>query len=59
MFTRESETTTHALWECTVVQDIWASSISKLQKGCSVFHDTLHLMEFLVERLSVEELELF
>ena len=41
------------------MQDIWARSISKLQKGCSVFRDTLHLMEFLVDRLSVEELELF
>ena len=39
--TRETETTTHALWECTIVQDVWAGSISKLQKGSSVFSDTL------------------
>ena len=39
------------------MQDIWARSISKLQKGCFVFRDTLHLMEFLMDKLSVEELE--
>ena len=50
---------THALWECATMQDIWSSSISRLQKGSSVFSDTLQLMEFLVDRLSVEELELF
>ncbi|XP_075636776.1 uncharacterized protein LOC142609015 [Castanea sativa] len=58
-FDRELEITTHALWECAVVQDIWAGSILKLQKGCSVFSDTLQLMEFLVDILTVEELELF
>ena len=50
---------THALWECATVQDIWAGSISKSQKGCFVSSDTLQLMEFLVDRLLVEELELF
>ena len=53
------ETTAHALWECAAVQDVWAGSSSKLQKGPSVFRDTLQLMEFLVDRLTVEELELF
>ncbi|XP_075636927.1 uncharacterized protein LOC142609203 [Castanea sativa] len=57
--TKEVETTVHALWECAVVQDVWVGSISKLQKGPSVFRDTLQLMEFLVDRLTVEELELF
>ena len=57
--TREVETTAHALWECAAVQEVWAGSISKLQKGPSVFRDTLQLMEFLVDRLTVEELELF
>ena len=57
--TREVETTTHALWECAAVQDVWASSILKLQKGPYVFRDTLQLMEFVVDRLMVEELELF
>ena len=41
------------------MQDVWAGSISKLQKGSSVFSDTLQLMEFLVDKLTVEELELF
>ena len=57
--TGEVETTTHALWECATVQDVWAGSISKLQKGPSFFRDTLQLMEFLVDKLTVEELELF
>ena len=41
------------------MQDIWAGSVSKLQKGCSIFWDTLQLMEFFVDRLSVEEFKLF
>ena len=41
------------------MQDVWAGSIAKLQKGPSVFRDTLQLMEFLVDKLIVEELELF
>ena len=57
--TREVETTNHALGECAAVQDVWAGSISKLQKGPSVFRDTLQLMEFLVDRLTIEKLELF
>ena len=39
--TREVETTNHALCECAAMQDVWAGSISKLQKGPSVFRDTL------------------
>ena len=32
---REVETTVHALWDCTAVQDVWAGSIIKLQKWCA------------------------
>ena len=32
---REVETTVYALWDCAAVQDVWASSIRKLQKWCA------------------------
>ncbi|KAL0006082.1 hypothetical protein SO802_013643 [Lithocarpus litseifolius] len=57
--TREAELVFHALWGCVAVQDVWAGSISKLQKGVSNFSDFMQLMEHLVGRLSAEEVELF
>ena len=57
--TKESELAIHALWECAAVQDVWARSISKLQKGCLGFRVVMQLMEHLVDRLSTEEMELF
>ena len=42
-----------------MVQDVWAGSMSKLQKGVSGFSDVIQLMEHLVDQLSTEELELF
>ena len=36
---REVESITHALWGCAAVQDVWAGSILKLQKGVSAFSD--------------------
>ena len=57
--TREVESVTHALWGCAAVQDVWAGSISKLQKGVSAFSDFMQLMEHLVSRLSTDKMELF
>ena len=56
---REFENTIHAIWECAVVQDIWAGSCQKLQKRCSGVADVMQLMEDLSDRLMREELELF
>ena len=57
--TRKVESVTHALWGCAAVQDVWAGSISKLQKGVSAFNDFMQLMEHLVSRLSTDKMELF
>ncbi|KAL0002856.1 hypothetical protein SO802_016637 [Lithocarpus litseifolius] len=56
---KEAESVFHALWGCAAMQDVWAGSISKLQKGVSEFNDFMQLMEYLVDRLSTEEVELF
>ena len=59
MCTLELESTIHALWDCAAAQDIWAGSVRKLQKFKHGQPDLLHLMDELLERLSLEELELF
>jgi len=57
--TRESESTIHALWDCAVAQDIWAGSVCKLQKYKHGQSNLLQLMEEFLERLNLEEIELF
>ena len=59
IYTREVESVTHALWGCAAVQDVWAGSIPKLQKGVSAFSDFMQLMEHLVVQLSTDEMKLF
>ena len=56
---RESENTNHAIWEFATVQDIWFRNCQKLQKRCSGVVDVMQLMEYLSDRLTREELELF
>ncbi|XP_075675254.1 uncharacterized protein LOC142644553 [Castanea sativa] len=56
---REVESTIHAIWGCAAVQDIWAGSCRKLQKRCVASTDLLQLMEYLVDKLMTEEVELF
>ena len=38
---------------------VWASSVKILQKGCTDQNDLLHLLEYLLDRLSLEEVEVF
>nr|XP_023894649.1 uncharacterized protein LOC112006599 [Quercus suber] len=57
--TREPESTIHALWDCAMAQDIWAGSVCKLQKYKHGQPDLLQLMEEFLDRLTIEELELF
>ena len=54
---RELENIIHVLWECAVVQDIWAGSCQKLQKKSSRVVDVMQLMEDLIDRLTKEELD--
>ena len=56
---RELENIIHVLWECAVVQDIWAGSCQKLQKKSSRVADVMQLIEDLIDRLTKKELELF
>jgi len=53
------ESTIHVLWECAATQNVWASSVKILQKGCTGQNDLLHLLEYLLDPLSLEEVEVF
>ena len=55
----EAETGIHALWNCGVVRDVWAGCSVRLQKCAGEQGDMLQLMEFLIARLSPDDLELF
>lgn len=57
--TRFPESTIHALWDCGVAMDVWAGSLLKLQKCSNGQADMLELMEYLLSRLSLQEMELF
>uniref|UniRef100_A0A7N2RFA1 Reverse transcriptase zinc-binding domain-containing protein n=1 Tax=Quercus lobata TaxID=97700 RepID=A0A7N2RFA1_QUELO len=54
-----SETVIHALWECGVARDVWASSLVKRQKCAGGQQDSMQLFEEMQGRLTREELELF
>ena len=57
--TRETKSTIHSLWDCAAAQDIWVGSTRKLQKGRHGQTNMLHLMEEFMERLTIDEFELF
>ena len=56
--TRFPETVVHVLWDCSAAQDVWASSVKLPQKGKHGLLDMFQLMEYLMERLAREDLEL-
>ena len=57
--TRFPESTIHALWDCGVAVNVWAGSALKLQKCAHGQADMIELMEYLLSKLSVQEMELF
>ena len=57
--TRFPESTIHALWDCEVAMDVWVGSSLKLQKCAHGQVDILKLMEYLLSKLSLQEIELF
>ncbi|XP_075666035.1 uncharacterized protein LOC142635854 [Castanea sativa] len=57
--TRGDESALHVLWECSVAQDVWAGSIRKLQKGICEVREIRQLVESMIHKLNLEELELF
>ena len=49
----------HALWGCGVAWDVWADSHRWIQKCGEGYADFVQLIEELMDKLAVEELELF
>ena len=54
-----SKSAIHALWECEVAKDVWAGSLKILQKGVSGLADFTHLMEYLLDRIELHDMEEF
>ncbi|XP_075640306.1 uncharacterized protein LOC142612059 [Castanea sativa] len=54
-----TESVLHVLWECGVAQDVWAGSKVCLQKCTTGRGDILQLIEDLMGRLIVDDMELF
>ncbi|XP_075655004.1 uncharacterized protein LOC142625194 [Castanea sativa] len=54
---RFPESAIHVLWECDVAQDVWAGSLKILQEGVSGMTNVLQLMEYLLDRVESQELE--
>ena len=57
--TRLPENEIHVFWECPAAQDVWYGSRIKLQK-CNLGQlDMVQLFQYLLDRLDIEEVELF
>ena len=56
---QETEIVLHALWGCGVAWDVWADSHRRIQKCGGGHADFVQLIEELMDKLAVEELELF
>lgn len=59
LYKRAKESVLHVLWECSVGVDVWAGSTRRLQKSMSVQTDFRQLVEDMIRKLLVEEVELF
>ena len=57
--TRFPESVVHALWNYDAAQDVWTGSIKKLQKCSHGQAYMIQLMEYLLDRLALEDVELF
>ena len=56
---RELETEAHVLWECGAAQDVWAGCVPRLQKMPNSHGSIVKLLETLLDRLEISEVELF
>ena len=57
--TRFLESVIHVLWDCDVAQDMWDGSILKLQKCSHGQSVMIQLIEYLLNQLSLQDLDLF
>ena len=55
--TRFSELAIHGFWECEVAKDVWSGSLKILQKGVLGLADLIHLMEYLLDRVEIQDME--
>ena len=53
------KSTIHAIWECGVAQDVWAGYVIRLQKCTTDFPDIVALFEYVLDRFSIAEMEVF
>lgn len=58
-YTRFPDTRIHALWDCNVAQDVWVGSLIKPLKCSHGQPDMIKLIEYLLDRLSLVDVELF
>ena len=56
---REMESVLHVLWECAVAVDVWAGSTKRIRKCGGGQNGFLQLLEVLIHRLPLEEVEMF
>ena len=56
---QDSKSVVHALWDCAVARDVWARSLTQLQKSVTGQANFIQLMDDMMLKLMNEELELF
>ena len=56
---QDSKSVVHALWDCAVARDVWAGSLTQLQKNVTGQANFIQLMDDMMLKLMNEELELF
>ena len=57
VYLRFLESIVHALWECAAAKDVWIGSLKIMQKGGSGMVDMLQLMEYLLDQVESQEME--
>ena len=56
---QETEMVLHVQWGCKVARDVWAGCQGRIQKRVGGQGDFINLFEEMMDKLEVEELELF
>lgn len=56
---RDMESVLHVLWECSVAVDVWVGSMKRILNHGGGQDGFLQLLEVLIHRLPLEEVEMF